>query len=270
MSLRVMLRMTLAPPVTSRAGLPRANAVRASRLDDRIVRLRPRRWEWTGDEDGAGRGGEQALDNRADEDLLEVRASMRADDEEVSVHVLGELGQLARRTAESDVDSRRLVLESTERVHLFLDVKPETASSVVRLHRVRFAGDDVQDVHVTPRYPPGHSKRLFEREPAREAKVVSDDEREGRYACSVSAHGRPIPAEAVPGLPGLRPCNHTLRGEKPMGELIDKAKGKIKQAAGVLGGDKKLENEGKLDEAKGKVKGAVENVKHAVRDAVKK
>jgi uncharacterized protein YjbJ (UPF0337 family) len=55
-----------------------------------------------------------------------------------------------------------------------------------------------------------------------------------------------------------------------MGELIDKAKGKIKQAAGVLGGDKKLENEGKLDEAKGKVKGAVENVKHAVRDAVKK
>jgi uncharacterized protein YjbJ (UPF0337 family) len=55
-----------------------------------------------------------------------------------------------------------------------------------------------------------------------------------------------------------------------MGELIDKAKGKIKQAAGNLAGDKKLEREGKVDEAKGNVKGAVEDVKHAVKDAVKK
>ena len=55
-----------------------------------------------------------------------------------------------------------------------------------------------------------------------------------------------------------------------MGEIIDKAKGKIKQVAGALAGDKKLEREGKVDEAKGKVKGAVEDVKHAVKDAVKK
>ena len=55
-----------------------------------------------------------------------------------------------------------------------------------------------------------------------------------------------------------------------MGEIIDKVKGKIEQAAGVLGGDKKLEQQGKLDEAKGKVKGAVENVKHAVKEAAKK
>jgi len=55
-----------------------------------------------------------------------------------------------------------------------------------------------------------------------------------------------------------------------MGELIDKAKGKIKQAAGILGGDKKLQNEGKVDEAKGKLKGSVEDVKHAVREATKK
>ncbi len=55
-----------------------------------------------------------------------------------------------------------------------------------------------------------------------------------------------------------------------MGEIIDKTKGKIKRAAGVLGGDKDLENEGKVDEAKGKVKGAVEDVKHAVKNAVKK
>jgi uncharacterized protein YjbJ (UPF0337 family) len=55
-----------------------------------------------------------------------------------------------------------------------------------------------------------------------------------------------------------------------MGEIIDKAKGKIKQVAGALTGDKKLEREGKVDETKGKVKGTVEDVKHAVKDAVKK
>lgn len=55
-----------------------------------------------------------------------------------------------------------------------------------------------------------------------------------------------------------------------MGELIDKAKGKIKQGAGAASGDKRLEREGKVDEAKGKVKGAAEDIKHAVKDAVKK
>jgi uncharacterized protein YjbJ (UPF0337 family) len=55
-----------------------------------------------------------------------------------------------------------------------------------------------------------------------------------------------------------------------MGELIDKAKGKIKQAEGKLTGDQQRVNQGKVDEAKGKVKGAVEDIKHAVKDAVKK
>lgn len=55
-----------------------------------------------------------------------------------------------------------------------------------------------------------------------------------------------------------------------MGEIIDKVKGNVKQAVGAVTGDKKLENEGKLDEAKGNVKGAVEDIKHAVKDAVKK
>jgi uncharacterized protein YjbJ (UPF0337 family) len=55
-----------------------------------------------------------------------------------------------------------------------------------------------------------------------------------------------------------------------MGEIIDIVKGKIKQAAGSLSGDEKLEREGKVDEAKGKVKGAVEDIKHTARDAVKK
>jgi uncharacterized protein YjbJ (UPF0337 family) len=55
-----------------------------------------------------------------------------------------------------------------------------------------------------------------------------------------------------------------------MGEIIDKVKGKIKQAAGSLSGDKRLEREGNVDQAKGKVKGAVEEVKHTVKNAVKK
>ncbi len=50
-----------------------------------------------------------------------------------------------------------------------------------------------------------------------------------------------------------------------MGEIIDKVKGKIKQAVGSLTGDKKLEQEGRVDSAKGKVKGAVEDLKHAVK-----
>jgi len=52
-----------------------------------------------------------------------------------------------------------------------------------------------------------------------------------------------------------------------MGELIDKAKGKIKQAVGGAIGDDKLVREGKRDELKGKVKGAVADVKDAARDA---
>jgi uncharacterized protein YjbJ (UPF0337 family) len=55
-----------------------------------------------------------------------------------------------------------------------------------------------------------------------------------------------------------------------MGELIDKAKGKIKQAAGGAIDDKKLVREGKVDEGKGKIKGAVEGAKQAIKNAVKK
>jgi|CZKU01.1.fsa_nt_gi uncharacterized protein YjbJ (UPF0337 family) len=55
-----------------------------------------------------------------------------------------------------------------------------------------------------------------------------------------------------------------------MGEIIDKVKGKIKEVAGKTTGNKRLEREGKVDEVKGRVKGAVEEVKHGVRDAVKK
>jgi uncharacterized protein YjbJ (UPF0337 family) len=55
-----------------------------------------------------------------------------------------------------------------------------------------------------------------------------------------------------------------------MDEIINKVKGKIKQTAGALSGDKKLKREGKVDEAKGAAKGAVADVKHAAKDAAKK
>jgi len=54
-----------------------------------------------------------------------------------------------------------------------------------------------------------------------------------------------------------------------MGEHIDKTKGKFKQAVGGLTGDKKLVHEGKRDEFKGRVEGAVNDVKHAVTNKKK-
>ena len=47
----------------------------------------------------------------------------------------------------------------------------------------------------------------------------------------------------------------------------DKAKGSIKDAAGKLTGDTKLQTEGKIDKAKGAAHDAVGNVKDAVRKA---
>jgi uncharacterized protein YjbJ (UPF0337 family) len=49
----------------------------------------------------------------------------------------------------------------------------------------------------------------------------------------------------------------------------DKAKGAVKDAAGKLTGDKKLQSEGKLDKAKGAAHNTLGNVKDAVRDLSK-
>jgi uncharacterized protein YjbJ (UPF0337 family) len=49
----------------------------------------------------------------------------------------------------------------------------------------------------------------------------------------------------------------------------DKAKGTIKDAAGKLTGDKKLQAEGKLDKAKGSAHNLAGDVKDAARDASK-
>jgi uncharacterized protein YjbJ (UPF0337 family) len=51
-----------------------------------------------------------------------------------------------------------------------------------------------------------------------------------------------------------------------MSEIINKTKGRIKQAVGALTGDQRLKHEGEKDELKGKLEGAVEDVKHAAKD----
>ena len=48
----------------------------------------------------------------------------------------------------------------------------------------------------------------------------------------------------------------------------DEVKGRVKEAAGVLTGDKKLERQGKADQAAGKLKQAVETVKKKAEEAI--
>jgi uncharacterized protein YjbJ (UPF0337 family) len=55
-----------------------------------------------------------------------------------------------------------------------------------------------------------------------------------------------------------------------MSAVIDKAKGKIKRAAGKLVRSKKLQREGKVDEARGAMKGAVASVRKALKKATKR
>jgi uncharacterized protein YjbJ (UPF0337 family) len=46
----------------------------------------------------------------------------------------------------------------------------------------------------------------------------------------------------------------------------DDAKGRVKEATGKLTGDKNLQNEGKLDQAEGKLKGGVESIADKARN----
>jgi uncharacterized protein YjbJ (UPF0337 family) len=48
----------------------------------------------------------------------------------------------------------------------------------------------------------------------------------------------------------------------------DGLKGRVKEAAGALTGDKKLKREGKADQAVGKIKQKVENFIDKVKDAL--
>ncbi len=55
-----------------------------------------------------------------------------------------------------------------------------------------------------------------------------------------------------------------------MGEKIDQAKGRIKEAAGDLSGDKDLEREGKVDKAAGTVKEKAGEAVDKVKDVLHK
>jgi uncharacterized protein YjbJ (UPF0337 family) len=55
-----------------------------------------------------------------------------------------------------------------------------------------------------------------------------------------------------------------------LGENLDKAKGRVKQAAGDLTDDDRLKDEGKADELAGKVKGAVDTMRDKAEDALDK
>jgi uncharacterized protein YjbJ (UPF0337 family) len=50
----------------------------------------------------------------------------------------------------------------------------------------------------------------------------------------------------------------------------DEAKGRVKEAAGVLTDDHDLEREGKIDRAAGKAKESVDKVAEKTKDALKK
>ena len=49
----------------------------------------------------------------------------------------------------------------------------------------------------------------------------------------------------------------------------DELKGRVKEAAGALAGDKKLKREGKTDQVVGKIKQKVEKVIDKVKDALR-
>ncbi len=53
-----------------------------------------------------------------------------------------------------------------------------------------------------------------------------------------------------------------------MGSTADKTKGRVKEAAGDLTGDRSLERDGKVDRASGEVKEVVDKAKAAVDDVV--
>ena len=55
-----------------------------------------------------------------------------------------------------------------------------------------------------------------------------------------------------------------------MGENLDKAKGRVKQAAGDLTDNDDLHREGKADERGGKVKDKIDDLKDKATDAVDK
>ncbi len=53
-----------------------------------------------------------------------------------------------------------------------------------------------------------------------------------------------------------------------MGDAVDKAKGRVKEAVGDLTDDDELQRQGKADQAEGKVKEVVDDVKEKVEGLI--
>jgi uncharacterized protein YjbJ (UPF0337 family) len=71
--------------------------------------------------------------------------------------------------------------------------------------------------------------------------------------------------------PGTAVANQDLQGKGGLtmtSGKSDELKGRVKEAAGALIGDKQLKREGKADQAVGKIKQKVEKVIDKVKDAV--
>ena len=49
---------------------------------------------------------------------------------------------------------------------------------------------------------------------------------------------------------------------------LDQAKGKVKEVAGKVTGDTKLETEGKADQVKGKVQNTIGGMKDSIKEAI--
>ena len=62
----------------------------------------------------------------------------------------------------------------------------------------------------------------------------------------------------------------TTSNQDRLKSSIDTIKGKAKKIAGVIGDDQKLQNEGSLDEVKGKLEKAKADVKDAIHRTVDK
>jgi uncharacterized protein YjbJ (UPF0337 family) len=65
-----------------------------------------------------------------------------------------------------------------------------------------------------------------------------------------------------------RPISDEHQKELVMSGTADKVQGKIKQAAGDLTGDEKLQREGERDETAGKIKDGLGKAKDKLSDAV--
>lgn len=73
-----------------------------------------------------------------------------------------------------------------------------------------------------------------------------------------------------PGTPSSTHRSETRGHQISDDGTVDETKGRLKQAAGDLSGDKDLKNEGKVDEASGRTKDAVGDVADKAQDILRK